>query len=121
MITSIIAVIVILALTVKTKPFDDYPGNHVEDLKQIPEVAMLYEKYGQYGISVFPDGVYTYQIGFQSGTSQEQWIMLKINYWFGFPSNIFVHCTPQGIQSQYTVRENVLEYLSQENCFENEN
>jgi len=88
MITSIIAVIVILALTVKTKPFDDYPGNHVEELKQIPEVAMLYEKYG---VSVFPDGAYTYQIGFQSGTSQEQWIMLNINYWFGFPTNIFVH------------------------------
>jgi len=43
--------------------------------------------------------------------------MLKVNYRFGFPSNVLVHCTPQGIQSQYTIRDNILEYLSEENCF----
>lgn len=112
-----VAVIVILALTVKTKPFSDYPGNHVEDLKQIPEVDMFYKKYEDYGISIFQDGAYSYQIGFQSGTSEDQWIMLKLNYRFGILSNVFVHCTPAGIQSQYTIRENVLEYLSEENCF----
>ena len=113
----IVASTVILALTVKTKPFDDYPGNHVEELKQLPEINAFYEKYGDYGVSVFTDGAYFYQIGFQSGTSEDQWIMLKITYQFGIPTNIFVHCTPQGIQSQYTVRDNVLEYLSEENCF----
>ncbi|QMU54762.1 MAG: hypothetical protein GKS07_07675 [Nitrosopumilus sp.] len=116
--TIMVAVVVILALTVKTKPFDDYPENHVEELKQIPEISMFYEKYGDYGVSVFPDGAYSYEIGFQSGTSQDQWIMLKTTYHFGIPTDIFVHCTPNGIQSQYTVRGNVLEYLSEENCFD---
>ena len=114
----IIAVTVILALTVKTKPYDDYPGNHVEELKQIPEVGMFYEKYGDRGVSVFSDGAYSYQIGFQSGTSQDQWIMLKINYHFGILTNIIVHCTPNSIQSQYTITDNVLEYLSEGNCFD---
>jgi len=114
----IIAVIMILVLTVKIKPFDDYPGNHIEELKQIPEVNMFYEKYGDYGVSVFPDGAYSYQVGFQSGTSEDQWIMLKLNYRFGFLSNVLIHCTPEGIQSQYTVRDNVLEYLLEKNCFD---
>jgi len=114
----IITTIVILALTVKTKPFDGYPGDHVEELKQIPEVSMFYEKYGDYGVSVFSDGVYSYQVGFQSGPSEDQWIMLKLNYRFGSLSNVLIHCTPEGIQSQYTVRDNVLEYLLEENCFD---
>ncbi len=117
----IISVIVILAFTAKIKPYDDWPSNHVEELKQIPEVNMFYEKYGNYGITVFPDGAFTYQIGFQSGLSEDQWIMLKVAYQFGIPSNIFVHCTHNGIQSQYTIRDNVLEYLSEENCFDVEN
>ena len=117
---AIVTVIVILAFTVKTKPYDGLPSDHVEELKQIPEVNMFYEKYGDYGVSVFPDGAYFYQIGFQSGLSEDQWIMLKITYQFGIPSNIFVHCTPDGIQSQYTVRDNILEYISEENCFNNE-
>ncbi len=120
-IIAIISVMVILAFTLKIKPYDDYPGNHAEELKQIPEVNMFYEKYGNYGISVFSDGAFNYQIGFQSGLSQDQWIMLKVTYQLGIPSNIFVHCTPNGIQSQYTIRDNVLEYLSEKNCFDIEN
>ncbi len=119
-IIAIVFVIVILVFTVRIKPYDDWPGNHVEELKQIPEVNMFYEKYGHYGVLVFPDGAYSYQIGFQSGLSEDQWVVLKITYQFGIPSNIFLHCTPNGIQSQYTVRENVLSYLSEKDCFVDE-
>ena len=114
----VVAVSILFALSVKTKPFDGYPADHIEELKQIPEVKMFYEKYGDHGVSVSPDGAYSYQVVFQSGTSEDQWIMLKLNYRFGLLSNALIHCTPEGIQSQYTVRDNVLGYLLEENCFD---
>ena len=122
----VISVIVILAFTAKIRPYgDDYPGDHIEELKQIPEVNMFYEKYGDYEVLIFPDGAFNYQIVFQSSLSEDQWIILKVNYQFGIPSNIFIRCTPNGSESQYTIRDNVLEYLLEENCFvdglENEN
>jgi uncharacterized protein YxeA len=116
-IISVIVIVIVIALFVRVKPFNDSPMNHIEELKQIPEVAMFYQNYEKYGIDVFPDGAYSYQVGFQAKNEKEQWIMLKINYRFGIQSDVFVHCTPEGIQSQYTIRENVLDYLKNTDCF----
>ena len=116
-IIGIVAIVIILVLFVRIKPFNDSPLNHIEELKQIPEVAIFYQKYGKYGIDVFPDGAYSYQVGFQAKNEKGQWIMLKVNYRFGIPSHVFVHCTPDGIQSQYTIRDNVSDYLKNNDCF----
>ena len=110
-------VIIFLALYVKIKPFDSHPANHVDELQKIAEVKVFYDKYGDNHISVFEDGAFSYQIGFQAKNSEDQWIMLKLNYRLGFLYNTLVHCTPDGIQSQHTVRDGVLEYLLEENCF----
>jgi hypothetical protein len=109
---------VVLVLSAQAKPFDDHPANHVEDLKQIPEVAAFYEKYGHHGVDVFPDGAYVYQVGFQAENEEEQWIMLRINYLYGSPSSSTIFCTPDGIESQYRVTDNVLGYLKEQHCFE---
>jgi len=108
---------VVIVGLVKIRPFYDSPSNHIDDLKKIDEVKVFFEKYGKYDVTVFPDGAYSYQVGIQAKNTEDQWIMLKINYWFGFPSNMLIHCTPEGIQSQYTVEDNVLEYLKNDNCF----
>ncbi|MEO9363318.1 MAG: hypothetical protein ABI348_05395, partial [Nitrososphaera sp.] len=52
----VIGIAMILVLSARAKPFDDSPANHVEELKQIPEVAAFYQKYGHYDVDVFPDG-----------------------------------------------------------------
>lgn len=99
------------------KPFDDSPANHLEELKQIP-VAAFYDKYGHYGVDVFPDGAFTYQVGFQARNEDEQGIQLRVNYRFGTPSSFTVFCTPDGIGSQYRITDNVLGYLKEQHCFE---
>lgn len=108
----------IIVLSAQRKPFDDSPANHIEELKQIPEVAAFYEKYGHHGVDVFPDGAFSYQVGFQAENEQEQWIQLRINYRFGIPSSSTFFCTPDEIESQYWIRDNVLGYLKDQNCFE---
>jgi hypothetical protein len=45
-------------LSAQAKPFDDFPADHVEKLKQIPEVAAFYNKYGPLGVDVLPDGAF---------------------------------------------------------------
>jgi hypothetical protein len=82
-------------------------------------VDVFYEKYGHQGVDVFPDGAFTYQVGFQAENEQGQWIMLKINYRFGIPSSSIVLCTPEGIESQYRITDNVLGYLKEQQCFWN--
>ena len=111
------AIIIFLASSMNVKPFDDHPANHIEELQKIPEVQEFYKKYGNNEISIFEDGAFSYQIGFQAKKSEDQWIMLKLNYRIGLFSNTLIHCTPDGIQSQYTIRDNTLEYLLEENCF----
>jgi len=114
-----IAIVMVLALFVKIKPFYDSPANHIEDLKRIPEVAAFYQKYGHHDVTVFPDGVYNYQVGFQATNEENNWIMLRINYVYGIPFSATVFCTPDGIESQYRITDDVLEYLKEQNCFEN--
>lgn len=113
----VIGIAMILVLSARAKPFDDSPANHVEELKQIPEVAAFYQKYGHYDVDVFPDGAFTHQVGFQAEKEQGKWIMLRINYEFGIPSSSIVFCTPDGIESQYRITDNVLEYLKEQQCF----
>lgn len=108
----------ILVFASRAKPFDDSPANHLEELKQIPEVAVFYEKYGDQDVKVFPDGAYVYQVGFEAKNEEEQWIRLIVNYRFGTPSSFAVICTPDGAGSQYRVTDNVLEYLKERNCIE---
>jgi len=108
----------ILVFTSQRKPFDDSPANHLEELKQIPEVAAFYERYGQHGVDVYPDGAFSPQVGFHASNEDEQSIMLRIGYLYGSPSSFKVICTPNGIESQYRVTDNVLEYLKERNCFE---
>lgn len=114
-----IAAVVILALIVKVKPFYDSPADHIEELKKIPEVAAFYQRYGHHNVIVFPDGVYTYQVGFQATNEEGNWIMLRINYIYGMPLSTIAFCTPDGIESQYRITDNVLAYLKEQNCFGN--
>lgn len=113
----VIGTTMLLAFASQRKPFDDSPANHLEELKQIPEVAAFYEKYGQHDVLVSPDGAFTYQVKFQAENEQEQRIQLRVNYRFGSPSSFTVFCTPDEIGSQYRVTDNVLEYLKERNCF----
>ena len=110
--------VILLAVLINIKPFDDHPSNHIEELQEIPEVDIFYKKYENYDIVVFEDGAFSYQIGFQAKNYEDQWVMLKLNYRIGILSNTLLHCTPDGIQSQYTIRDNTLEYLLENNCFE---
>lgn len=114
----VIGIALLLAFASQRKPFDDSPTNHLEELKQIPEVAAFYDRYGDYGVNVYPDGAFTYQVGFQARHEDEQSIQLRVNYMFGYPSSFTVFCNPNGIESQYRVTDNVLEYLKERNCFE---
>jgi hypothetical protein len=114
---AVVGIATILILSARAKPFEDSPASHVEELKQIPEVAAFYQKYGHYGIDIFPDGAYNYQVGFQAQNDEEQWIMLRIDYLYGNPSSSTVFCTPNGIESQYRVSDNVLQYLKEQHCF----
>jgi hypothetical protein len=115
----VIGIAMILVLSARARPFDDVPANHVEELKQIPEVAAFYQKYGHYGVDVFPDGAFTYQVGFQAENEEkQQWVMLRINYLYGSPSSSAVFCTPDGTGSQYRITDNVLGYLKEQHCFE---
>ena len=113
---SVVGIALIIALSAKAKPFDDSPANHLEELKQIPEVDAFYEKYGHYGVDVFPYGDFSY-IGFEADGEEGQWIQIRINYRFGMPSSSTVFCTPDGIESHYRVKDNVLGYLKEQQCF----
>jgi hypothetical protein len=114
---SVIGIALIIVLSAGAKPFDDSPAIHLEELKQIPEAAAFYQKYGHHGVDVFPDGAFTYQVGFQADNEQEQWIQLIISYRFGIPSSSTAFCTPDGIESQYWIKDNVLDYLKEQQCF----
>ena len=114
-----IAIVVVLALLVKIKPFYDSPANHIEELKRMPEVAAFYQKYGNHDVTVFSDGVYNYQVGFQATNEENDWIMLRINYGYGMPFSATDFCMPDGIGSQHRITDDVLEYLKEQDCFEN--
>lgn len=112
---SVVGAALLIVSSAGAKPFDDSPANH-EELKQIPEVAAFYQKYEQYGIDILSDGAFTYQVGFQA-ENEEKWIMLRINYLYGSPFSSTVFCTPDGIESQYRITNNVLGYLKEQQCF----
>lgn len=114
---TVVGIALIISLSAGAKPFDDSPANHLEELKQIPEVDAFYQKYGHHGVEVFPDGAFIYQVGFQADNERGQWIMLRIDYMFGIPSSSTVFCTLDGIESQYRITDNVLEYLKEQQCF----
>ena len=74
------------------KPYEDWPGNHEDDLKIIPQVKSFYEIYeNEYEISIYQDGVLTYQIGIQA-IKDAQRSNLKINYFNGNPTSVSYSC-----------------------------
>jgi len=72
-------------------PYDDWPGNHVEDLKKIPHVAAFYNHYGE-DILIWKESGIFYQLGFQAITD-EKYSQLVVTFFGGNPYSVTYSCT----------------------------
>ncbi len=99
----------------RLKPYDSWPSNHVDDLKQIPEVAAFYSHYEDYGVLVFADGVSSYQIGFQAIDEQKK-ALLKVNYFFGAPFSFSYSCW-DGDSGWGTSHSTLSVLIKEKHCF----
>ena len=51
-------------------PCDDWAGNHVDDLKEIPHVEAFYNHYGD-DVLIWEESGRFYQLGFQATTDEK--------------------------------------------------
>ena len=72
-------------------PYDDWPGNHVDDLKKIPHVAAFYNHYGD-EILIWKESGMFYQLGFQA-TTDEKYSQLIVTFFGGNPYSVTYSCT----------------------------
>ena len=72
-------------------PYDDWAGNHVEELKKIPHVAAFYNNYGE-DILIWKESGRFYQLGFQA-TTDDKYSQLVVTFFGGKPYSITYSCT----------------------------
>ena len=72
-------------------PYDDWAGNHVEDLKKIPHVMAFYNHYGD-DILIWEESGRFFQLGFQA-TTDGQYSQLVVTFFGGNPYSVTYSCT----------------------------
>ena len=72
-------------------PYDDWPGNHVEELKKIPHVEAFYNNYGD-DVLIWKESGIFYQLGFQA-TADEKYSQLVVTFFGGNPFSATYSCT----------------------------
>lgn len=71
-------------------PYDDWAGNHIEDLKKIPHVAAFYNHYGD-DILIWEESGRFYQLGFQF-LSEDKRSHLIVIFFAGKPYSVSYSC-----------------------------
>ena len=97
-------------------PYDDWPGNHVDDLKKIPHVATFYNHYGD-EILIWKESGMFYQLGFQA-TTDEKYSQLVVIFFGGNPYSVTYSCTAyDGRNNEQNIRITGAEPSEIINCF----
>jgi len=73
-------------------PYDDWAGNHEEDLKKIPQVSEFYRHYDKdFDILIYPESGRFYQLGFQA-LKDDQRSFLTVTFFNGQPYSVSYSC-----------------------------
>lgn len=73
-------------------PYDDWAGNHEDDLKKIPHVSEFYRHYERdYDLIIHPESGRFYQLGFQA-LKDDQRAFLRVTFFNGQPHSVSYSC-----------------------------